>query len=102
MNFDNIRKTWRRAKSFGLTGAEIFIPEKCEGAEIAAANFCLLLDATPELKTVEDYVDDLVLFDTWAISINKACDSRMITDSPDIQNALKCFASRLWFDPSQL
>jgi len=96
MNFDNIRKAWRRAKSFKLVGSVQFTPYNPVGAEIAAANYCLLIDAEGDL------VDDLVLFDSWAQSINRACDARMIVDSPDIQHSLRCFASRLWVDPERL
>lgn len=125
MDLSNLVSAHKRAKHFGsVQFAGPFSVLGTTGPFIAARNYCMLLDArggdevavefpatdNPDILALRAYVtplgnefmEDMVLLDSWARAINRYCDSHMIANDEDAKIAFACFHSRLFFDPSKL
>jgi len=110
MDLANLVSAHKRAKHFGnIRFSGPFSVLGKTGPFIAARNYCMLLDATdtPQIgvrvfSSVDEALEELVLLDSWARSINAYCDSHMIANDEDAKTAFACFRSRLFVDPSLL
>ena len=93
MNFAAIKTAHKRAAHFGAGIADgPFTPIKSP----IGANYCLLLDAGG------DSTDDLVLFNSWAVGLNKLADSCLVSADRALCEAFAAFRSRLWLNPERL
>jgi len=96
-NFRDLRTLCRRSASSGIPYAGPFSPTRSV-ANAVAHNLCWLLDN----DDAGGLFVDLALLDWAAKSLNAQCDTQIIRDNPDLQVAISCVASRLFFSPEQL
>lgn len=60
------------------------------------------VDVLVSVPSATERLEELLILDMWAQSINKYCDKHKISNDQLAQEAFACFASRLWIDVSKL